>query len=131
MATKGWITTKGFEEYLEKLAEAGRDVDQAAAEALAAGGDVLLAGMQQRVRKDTHNLEQHLVRTDPQRDGNYTFVTVGLSKDADGETHRYGMAQEYGSSSMAAQPYIRPTLDSDMSKARKRMREVFEGKGIV
>jgi len=131
MATKGWITTKGFAEYLERIAEAGRDVDQAAAEAVRAGGAVLLAGMVRRVPKDTHNLEQHLVATEPVREGNFTFLTVGMREGADAETARYGNAQEYGTSSMAAQPYIRSTMDSDTPRARKAMREVLEGFGMV
>lgn len=122
---------KGLEEYLERLVQMGKDVDAAAAKALEAGGDVLLAGMKRRVPKDTHNLEQHLVRTEPVRDGNYTYVEVGISKDADAETARYGTAQEYGTSSMAAQPYIRPTVDSDAGKARAAMREVLKEEGLV
>jgi HK97 gp10 family phage protein len=125
------LTTQGFSEYLEKLAQAGKDVDQAAAAALEAGGDVLLEGMQRRVPKDTHNLEHHLERTEPEQDGNYVFVLVGLSKDADADTARYGNAQEYGTSSMTAQPYIRPTLDSDMGAARKTMKKVLEENGTL
>lgn len=131
MPVRAKLDTKGFAEYLERIAQAGKDLDQAAAEALAAGGDILLEGMKRRVPKDTHNVEQHLERTEPKRDGNYTFVEVGLSKQADADTARYGTAQEYGTSSMQAQPYIRPTLDSDMGKARKEMKKVFEETGLV
>lgn len=131
MTTRGTISLKGFDEYLERVAKAGRDVDKAAAEAVAAGGDVLLEGMQRRVPKDTYNLEQHLERTEPKRDGNYTFVEVGLSKQADADTARYGNAQEYGSSSMAAQPYIRPTLDEDGSKARAAVGKTLKEAGVA
>jgi HK97 gp10 family phage protein len=130
MTVRARLDTKGFAEYLEALAQAGRDVDQAAAAALEAGGDVLLKGMQRRVPKDTHNLEEHLVCTEPERDGNYTFVLVGLDPDADAETARYGTAQEYGTSSMSAQSYIRSTLDSDMSEARKEMKRVLIEGGL-
>ena len=92
---------------------------------------MLLEGMERRVPKDTHNLEQHLERTGPEQDGNYVFVFVGLSKNTDADTARYGNAQEYGTSSMTAQPYIRPTLDSDMGAARKAMRKVLEELGTL
>ena len=123
MSIRFTIDTSGIEEFLEEIARLGKDIDQAAAEALKVGGDFLLDGMERRVPKDTHNLEKHLERTEPEQDGNYIFVVVGLSKDSDADTARYGMAQEYGTSSMAAQPYIRPTIDHDMRKARIAMNE--------
>lgn len=126
MTTRVKLETKGFAEYLEKITQAGQDVDAAAAKALEAGGEILLAGMVRRVPKDTHNLERHLDVDGPHRDGNFHYVLVGVEKGTDADTARYANAQEYGTSSMAAQPYIRPTLDSDMGKARKAMRKTFE-----
>jgi HK97 gp10 family phage protein len=131
VAIKSRITTKGFSEYLEKLAGAGQDVDAVAAEALAAGGEILLAGMQRRVPKDTHNLEDHLSVDRPHQDGNFHYVDVGLDKSSDADTARYGNVQEYGSSNMPAQSYIRPTLDGDMSKARAAMKKIFIERGAL
>ena len=128
MATRGRITTKGFEEYLENIAQAGLNVDQAADEILLAGAGVLEDGMHQRVAKDTHNLDEHIDVVGPQQDGNYHFIEIGVIK-ADAETARYGNAQEYGTSSMPAQSYIRPTMAEDASKARKAMRE--RAKGLI
>ncbi len=42
---------KGFDEYLEKVAKVGRDVDEATDKALIAGANVLLAGMRDDVMK--------------------------------------------------------------------------------
>ena len=131
MAVRSKLETTGFAEYLERIARAGQEVDAIAAEALKAGGEILLDGMKRRVPKDTHNLEEHLTVLGPHRDGNFHYITVGMPKAADAETARYGNVQEYGSSSMAAQPYIRPTMDQDMGKARKAMKEVFEESGLV
>ncbi len=128
---RGKITTKGFEAYLEKIAAAGKNVDQAAAGAVKAGGDVALAGMQRRVPKDTRNLEQHLVVDGPQQDGNFVFVEVGLSKTADADTTRYGNAQEFGTSTMAAQPYVRPTLAEDAGQIKTAMRKSLEESEIL
>jgi hypothetical protein len=53
-------------------------------------------------------------------------VTVGLSKDADAETARYGGAQEFGwGPDHPAQPYIRPAIDEDMKTAKAAMKEIF------
>jgi len=131
MAVRYKLVTKGFEEYLEKLAKASKDIDRVVPEALSSGGDVLLHGMKRRVPKDTHNLEQNLICTQPARDGNFHYVEVGLNKNADAETNRYGNVQEFGSSDTQAQPYIRPTLDEDMGKARREMKKVFIDRGAL
>lgn len=124
MPIKTRITTQGFSEYLERLAKAGRDIDAVSDEALREGGEILLNGMRTRVPIDTHNLQQSLAVDGPKQDGNFHYVEVGLV-NADAETARYGTAQEYGWSDHAGQPYIRPTLDGDMAKARSEMRKVF------
>ena len=131
MATLAKFETRGFAEYLEAIAKAGRDVDAASAEALSAGGEILLAGMQRRAPRDTGNLAEKLSVDGPHQDGNYHFILVGLGKGVDAKTARYGNAQEYGTSSMAAHPYVRPTIDNDLSKARKAMRDVFKAMGVL
>lgn len=122
------MTTKGLEEWLELLARAGKNVDAIAGKALLSGGELLLDGMRRRVPVDTHNLQNHLNLQGPSQDGNFIFVEIGLM-GADKDTARYGNVQEFGSSSMAAQPYVRPTLDEDMKKARQKMLEVFQAEG--
>ncbi len=131
MAVRAKMDLKGFDEYLENIARAGQAIDPVASRAVEAGGEVLLSGMQSRAPKDTHNLEHSLKVDGPHQDGNLHYVEVGLPRGTDAETARYGNAQEYGTSSMAAQPYVRPTLDSDMSKARKAMRQVFEDEELL
>ena len=121
------LETKGLSEYLEKLAQAGEDVDRIADQALEAGGDVLLEGMDRRVPKLTGNLRSKLKRSESVRDGNFHSVTVGLGEDTDAETLRYGGAQEYGwGPDHPAQPYIRPAIDEDMKQARSVMRSIVE-----
>lgn len=124
MAVKGTITTKGFEEFLERLAAAGKNVDAAAARAVQAGAQAAQAGMRRRAPKDTHNLEAHLVVDGPVQDGNVIVAQVGLL-GADADTARYGTAQEYGTANMPAQPFVRPTMAEDKAKIRKAMRESF------
>lgn len=119
------METKGLADYMEQLQQLGGDLDEAAGAALDAGGAIIVTGMQRRAPKDTHNLERKISKTAVQRDGNFHFILVGLV-NADAETARYGTAQEYGTSSMAAHPYLRPAIDEDMRQARKRMKEAFQ-----
>ena len=130
MTTRAKISTKGFEEYLEKLAAAGQDVDKSIHKALDAGADVAIEGMRRRVPKDTGNLENHINKTEVKQNGNYSFIEVGVLS-ADDETARYGNAQEYGTSSMPAQPYIRPTMKEDAGKIRKAMKESLSEDGVI
>lgn len=124
MAARVKVSTKGLEESLEALAQLGADLDAAAGGALLAGGEVLKAGMRRRVPKDTHNLEDHIDIDGPHRDGNLHYIEVGVV-NADADTARYGNAQEYGTSSMPAQSYIRSTVDSDKGRASKAMKAVL------
>lgn len=125
------LTTDGFKEYLEALAQKGKDIDAIADKALAAGGDVLAKGMRRRVPKDTHNLELHITCSKPVRDGNFHFVYVGLDRTTDRKTAIYGNVQEFGSSDVSAQPFIRPALDEDMGKAKAAMRKVLKAEGAL
>jgi HK97 gp10 family phage protein len=105
---------------LETLGKMGGDIDAAAAGALRAGAEVLLGGMYERVPVDKGNLRDHLRVAQPARDGNTHSVMVGVI-GADAETARYAHAQEYGTSSMPAQPYVRPAVDTLKGKARQAM----------
>jgi HK97 gp10 family phage protein len=124
MAVRTRFEIKGVDEYLEKLRKAGQDIDAVADRALAAGGEILAEGMRRRVPKDTHNLEKHIGVTAPAADGNVHYVEVGVL-EADADTARYGNVQEFGAATTPAQPYIRPTIKEDWSKARKAMKQVI------
>jgi HK97 gp10 family phage protein len=131
MAVHGSLTLKGLDEYLEKLVQAGKDVDKAAANALIAGGDVILAGEQDRVARLTGELASKLERTELKQEGNYISVQVGVSINAEDEIARYGNAQEFGTATMPAHPYIRPAFDEDKGKARAAERKSLEKEGFL
>ena len=116
---------KGFDEYFEKLAKAGKDIDAAADRANVAGGDVILEGMVERVPRDTGNLAEHLERSEPIVDGNFHSIKIGMrpGNGTDPDTARYGNVQEYGSATTPAQSYIRAGFDKKKNKARKAQKE--------
>jgi len=134
MTTRVKVSTKGFEEYLEKLAQAGLDVDQSIQKALLAGAEVAKEGMKKRAPKDTHNLEEHVKIDGPFQEGNFSYLAVGIihkESFTDAETARYANSQEYGTSSMPAQPYIRPTMNEDAGKIKKAMKNSLIEDGVV
>lgn len=130
MSTTGKLELTGLASYLEDLARAGQDVDAAASRALEAGAQPILAQMKIDVPKDTHNLENHLAIDGPHRTGNFSYVDIGVVTN-DKRTAIYGNVQEYGSSSVAAQPYIRPALKSRRAAAMKAMKESLKSEGLV
>ncbi len=134
MTTRVKVSTKGFEQYLEKLAAAGQDVDASIGRALQAGAQVAKEGMKRRAPKDTHNLEEHIKIDGPFKEGNFTFLAVGVIHKlefTDAETARYANHQEYGSSSMPAQPYIRPTMAEDAGKIKRAMKDSLIKDGAI
>lgn len=128
MSTYPKFVLKGLDEYLENLARAGADIDVAAERALMEGAKVIQEQMIADVPIDTGNLKDHIKIKGPQRDANYIYVEVGVIHDkdfTDDETARYANSVEYGNSSMAAQPFIRPAFDKSKSAAVRAMKEVL------
>jgi HK97 gp10 family phage protein len=122
---------KGLEDYIEALAAAGLDVDQAVAEALDAGADIVLADMRSNVPvgqgyPDAGYLLSDLEKRGPYRIGNYTVVWVGLGF-RDREKSLHGIFVEYGTVKMAARPYIRPAFDNNRARIRAAQIEKLKG----
>ncbi len=130
MSTTGRLNLNGLSAYLEDIAQAGLDIDAAAGRALAAGAKPILAQMKLLVPKDTHNLEAHLDIDGPHRTGNFSYVDIGIIT-ADQETGIYGNVQEFGSSSVQAQPYIRPSFRSKKAATRRAMKDSLTSEGLV
>jgi HK97 gp10 family phage protein len=130
MATTGRMDLRGLGNYLEELARAGQDVDEAADRALEVGATPIVQEMRALVPKDTRNLEFHIKFDGPYREGNYHFVDIGVITD-DKETAIYGNVQEYGSSSVQAQPYIRPSFQGKKGAAMRAMKASLQSEGLL
>ena len=136
MATKAKLTLDGFEAYLEELVKAGEDIDQVADEALTAGANVLVGGMQRRAPFDI--IRQAIGRTGVMRDGNKHYVYVGVLRSAGAEIGRVAAVWEFGGRDtpgaykrtprpgLEAHPYIRPALRNDSRAAKAAMEEIFQ-----
>lgn len=122
---------KGLEEYLENIAAAGLNVDKAADNALIAGGDVIVQEMLNRVPVLTGNLKAHLERQNPVQEGNFHSLEIGMPKNADADTARYGNMMEYGSVSVQAQSYIRPAFDTTRARVRRAEVDSLKKEGIL
>lgn len=120
----------GLEEYLEKLAKAGLDVDDAAADAVSAGAEIVYVDVEENVPVgETGQLADSLYKSEPQRDGNFTFVEFGVD-EVPGRLS-YETYVEYGTALMPAQPFFRPAIDRNRAKVKKVERDVLRTKGIL
>lgn len=125
MAIRTRFDLRGLTALIEELSDLNDNIDEAVGEALNAGADELLSGMIARARERTGNLKSKLKKSAVKMERNFSFIDIGLI-DADAETARYGNAQEFGTSSMAGQSYIRAAFDEDMARARAKMRKVLQ-----
>ena len=134
MSMRHNFSLTGMSEWLEKISQAGVNVDDAAERAVMAGSEVAKEGMIEKAPELTGNLKAKIKIKGPVHDGNEVSALVGLIHDkayTDAETSRYGMAQEFGTSSMSAQPFIRPTLKGDIRKIRGAERNSLKEDAVL
>lgn len=145
---KATFSSKGFGDFLERIDQLGKDVNEIAAKALLAGAEELQAEMLSRVPVDTGNLRDHIRIVGPKIRGNWVSVDVGVIADkqyTDADTMRYAVATEYGwrggsirgnkkrkikaktgGAKGHAQPFIRPAIDYGKRKARRTIIDVLK-----
>lgn len=126
MRTK--LTTKGLEDAFEELGRLGKDVDGAAMRALQAGAAVIQDGMKAAVAVDTGDLRDHILIDGPTQDGHFISVEIGVIHKKSFTPKRTAIkavANEYGTSSMAAQPFMRTGFAAAKSRARQAMIKVL------
>ena len=122
-----------FDRYLEKVDRTIADIDGAADRAALAGAKVAESGMKRRVAVLTGELQDHIEIDGPRRDGNVHTVEIGVlrKKGASAEIARKANAQEYGTSSMPAHPYARPTMIEDKAEINGAIKESLEKEGYL
>ncbi len=130
MPTRGRLTF-GLDGYLETLAQAGQNVDDAVTEVLTDSRFPAGGVMYQHLRSTSETWTgktAHTLFIDPvKQDGNYIFFELGARlTDSQG-----AFFKEYGSSRQAAEPFLRPTMIHYRTKELKRiMKLVLERYGL-
>ncbi len=132
------LTLEGYEEYLDELMKAGKEIDPVAEQCLDAGANVLVAGMQSRAPYNI--IKQAIRKTAIMADGNKRYLYLGVLRTTDAETARIAAVWEFGGRTTPSpknprrhprpgihgHPYIRPTLRNDARKARAAMENIFQ-----
>ncbi len=131
---KAMFDIKGFEDYIEALQKAGKDIDLVSRDALRESGEMLQAAIIARVPVDTGNLKDHIKIKTPSVEGHYNYVEVGVIHDAaytDKETMIGAIAVEFGSTRMAARPYVRPAISSKKAAVKRLIQQRLKAAGLV
>jgi HK97 gp10 family phage protein len=138
MATRATLNLDGFDEYMEELVRAEKDIDLVAEDCLEVGADVIVAGMQRRAPFE--RIRRRIRKSAMGRDGNKRYIYVGVLRDTPEEEARIANVWEFGGRTspspknlrrkprpgIRARPFIRPALRQDAKQARTRMEDKFE-----
>ena len=129
---RGELTFKGLTEWMEQLAEAGKNVDDAVTELLGETQPFIEEELVSQLRKTSEEYTGETASTiqvsGVQQEGNYLFVeaTVGGS-DAPQATYK-----EYGTTRQVAEPFVRPTFRGHRlkNKLKEGMKAIMQRFGL-
>lgn len=131
MTTRGTFTLGNLEDYLERIAAAGRDVDEACAQALEAAAPIVTGKMHEELRKSseawTGETDATIEQAQPQREGNYTFIEV----TAGGIPAPQAFYKEFGRVRQAAEPFFRPGFTMVRHLWRNALKKVLKEMGFT
>lgn len=117
------IEVEGLEPLLQKLGAFSDDVGgRMLSDALFVGGQVVRSDAVRRAPIKTGNLRASITVERVDESVARAEVTVGPSKQAP-----YGVHVEYGTRFMAAQPYMRPALDTNRQRVAEEVRKALAG----
>lgn len=115
---------QGIDLALDRLSKEASRVAVKGAQAVTAGAQVYYDEMQRRIPRDTGETAKHMKIKKPQQttDGWSCLITYEGQR-SDGQ--RYGtiaFVNEYGTSSRAAQPFMRPSVEAKTGDAADAMK---------
>lgn len=129
---RGELTFKGLEEWMEQLAEAEQDIDDAVTELLGETqpfiGEELVAQLKKTSEQYTGETASTIQVSGVQQEGNYLFVEVTVG----GANAPQAFYKEYGTTRQAAEPFVRPTFRGHRlkNKLKEGMRAILLRKGL-
>ncbi|ESU71107.1 hypothetical protein T260_15115 [Geobacillus thermopakistaniensis] len=107
----------GMQELLRQLERMGAEADRVKEEALLAGAEIIQQAASERAPRDTGKLAENIVISDVKEDG-----TVDIGPDRD---RFYGLFLEFGTSKMAARPFLQPAFEESKEQVQQKMADVI------
>jgi HK97 gp10 family phage protein len=107
----------GMQELLRQLEQVGSEAERVKKDALLAGAEVVQQAASERAPRDTGKLAENIVISDIKEDG-----TVDIGPDRD---RFYGLFLEFGTSNMAARPFLQPAFEENKEQVQQKMADVI------
>jgi HK97 gp10 family phage protein len=110
------IRLDGMQELLRQLEQVGSEAERIKKDALLAGAEIIQQAASERAPRDTGKLAENIVISDV-KDG-----TVDIGPDRD---RFYGLFLEFGTSKMAARPFLQPAFEESKEQVQQKMADVI------
>ena len=129
---KGTLDFKGLEDWMEQLAEAGENVDDAVSELLVETQPFIAEELNAQLKKTsetwTGETAASIDTSGVQQEGNYIFVEA----TAGGSETPSANFKEYGTTRQAAEPFFRPTFRGHRlkNKLKEGMKAILQLVGL-
>lgn len=129
---KGTLTFKGLEEWMDQLAEAGENVDDAVSELLVETQPFVASELEAQLKKTsetwTGETAASIETSGVQQAGNYIF----LEATAGGSVAPGANYKEWGTTRQAAEPFFRPTFRGHRLKnaLKQGMKAILQRMGL-
>jgi HK97 gp10 family phage protein len=107
----------GMQELLRQLERMGTEAEQVKKDALLAGAEIIQQAASERAPRDTGKLAENIVISEIKEDG-----TVDIGPDRD---RFYGLFLEFGTSKMAARPFLQPAFEENKEQVQQKMADVI------
>ncbi len=129
---KGSLSFKGLDAWMEQLAEAGQNVDEAVTDLLETTQpfieEELVSNLKKTSEEYTGETASTIQVSGVQREGNFIFVEASVGgSDAPQATYK-----EYGNTRQAAEPFVRPTFRGHRlkNKLKEGMKDIMQKFGV-
>ena len=127
------LKISGLEEYLKKIAAAGKNVDAACRKAINESTSIIKNSMDEGAQRHrrTGETAEAIEKTKAKPTGNYNYATVGIDLQKHPNA-AHAVFREYGDghSPEFPDPFIRPAVDNNRKQVAKIQRTVLKKEGV-
>lgn len=127
------FSVEGMEEFFERIAAMGKNVDEACKKAVNEALPIVEKSMKEGAERHrlTGDVADAIEVLDAKQQGNYIYATVGIDLEKHPEAFE-GVFQEYGDghSPELPDPFLRPAVDDNRKEINRTIKQVLKKEGM-